>query len=146
MNQVPVTDEGKPGRIVIGQIHGPKDELCRLYYDHQTLYFLSDRSGPNLGEMQYELKSATGAIPQILLNQEFSYSIQATSSALTVTATFRGVVYSATEPISSFWPGVPLFFKAGAYDHVGTAEAGASSIGTGQGQVSFYKIVRPTHP
>ena len=146
VNELPVTSTGRQGRIVIGQIHGPKDELCRLYYDNGKLYFHDDKSGSTLVEKQYDLKSAAGATSQIPLNAQFSYSIRATSSTLTVTATYNGVAYSASEPISSFWPGLSLYFKAGDYVQVGLASSGAGTIGTGQGQVSFYRINKPTHP
>jgi hypothetical protein len=38
VNEVPKRDDGTPGRIIVGQIHGKSDELCRLYW-------LSDSSG-----------------------------------------------------------------------------------------------------
>jgi hypothetical protein len=97
-------------------------------------------------EKQFDLKSSAGFTTQIPLNAQFTYSIKVTYSALKVTATFNNVVYSASEPISSFWPGLSLYFKAGDYVLVGLAGSGASSTGTGQGQISFYKIGTPTHP
>src|SRR5262245_51865276 len=32
IDHMPVYDDGSPGRVVIGQIHGGSDELVRLYY------------------------------------------------------------------------------------------------------------------
>jgi hypothetical protein len=142
---LPVVGSGK-GRVVIGQIHGPDDELCRLYYDNGQLYFYDDKSGPSQKELQYVLKSSSGASTNIPLNAPFEYSIVVANNALVVSAKYNGVTYSAADPISSFWPGKALYFKAGVYVQVGKPGSGAGTTGTGQGKVSFYKLAKPTHP
>ncbi len=146
VNELPVRNDGGKGSVVIGQIHGPDDELCRLYYDQGKLYFHDDKSGPDEIERQYILKSASGVEPGIPLNARFDYEIRVADSALTVTATFGGVVYRASEPISRFWSDKPLYFKVGAYVQVGKPGSDAGTTGSGRGQVSFYRLPPPSHP
>jgi hypothetical protein len=146
VNEVPVAASGKSGRVVIGQIHGPDDELCRLYYDNGQLYFYDDKSGPAQIEVQYILKSSSGAATNIPLNAQFDYSIVVANGSLVVSVRHDGITYSATEPISSFWRGQALYFKAGVYVQVGKPGSGAGTVGTGQGKVSFYKLAKPLHP
>lgn len=144
VNEVPKLSGGGDGRVIVGQIHGPKDELCRLYYDNGRLYFHDDKAG-NGKETKFVLKSNSGETTAIPLNASFSYTIRATSSQLEVTATYNGKTYLAAEPISSFWPGKPLYFKAGAYVQVGKPGSGAGSTGTGKGTVTFYALSIPSH-
>src|SRR3712207_5629011 len=40
VKEVPTEKGGDAGRVIIGQIHGPDDELCRLYYDGGRFYFV----------------------------------------------------------------------------------------------------------
>jgi hypothetical protein len=146
VNEVPKKSDGSMGRVVVGQIHGPDDELCRLYYDNGKIYFYDDKAGSSLKETQFILKSAAGAETQIPMNAKFDYSIIVANGALVVTATYNNIVYSATDKLSSFWPGMVLYYKAGVYVQVGKPGSGAGSTGSGQGQVSFYKLSKPTHP
>ena len=146
VNEVPLATTGKNGRVVIGQIHGPNDELCRLYYDNGQLYFYDDKSGANQNELQYILKSSTGATTSIPLNAPFDYTIVVANGSLVVSARHGGTTYSATEPITSFWRGQALYFKAGVYVQVGKPGSGAGTVGTGRGKVSFYKLAKPSHP
>ena len=145
VSELPTTSTGAKGRIIIGQIHGPNDELCRLYYDNGRLSFYDDKSGSVLTQAKFVLKDAAGNSTNIPLYAKFDYSIVATSTQLTVTASYNGVSYQAQEPISSFWPGLALYFKAGAYVQVGKSGSGAGTIGTGQGTVRFYRLTPPTH-
>lgn len=146
VNEVPKTSAGAQGRVVIGQIHGPDDELCRLYYDNGRLYFHDDKAGSSLKETEFVLKSAAGAETSIPMNAKFSYKIEVANNKLTVSAVFNGISYSAVDAISSFWPGKALYFKAGVYVQVGKAGSGAGTTGSGKGQVSFYQLPLPTHP
>lgn len=146
VNELPKKDDGRPGRIVIGQIHGPDDELCRLYYDKGELYFHDDKAGSNHEETRFVLKNSSGQRTNIPLNAKFSYKIEANRKTLTVTAKFNGQTYSAVDPISSFWPGKKNYFKAGVYVQVGTSESGANTTGYGQAKASFYELPRPMHP
>ncbi|HMN68694.1 MAG TPA: polysaccharide lyase family 7 protein, partial [Bdellovibrionales bacterium] len=145
VNEVPMTSAGARGRVVIGQIHGPDDELCRLYYDNGRLYFYDDKAGSGLKETQFILKSNSGAETNIPLNAKFDYSILVTPTMMTVSAVHSGVVYSASEMLSSFWPGKSLYYKAGVYVQVGKAGSGAGTTGSGKGQTTFYRLTRPSH-
>jgi hypothetical protein len=146
VNEVPVAASGSKGRVIIGQIHGPNDELCRLYYDNGRLYFHDDKSGVNQTELEYVLKSSAGGTTNIPLNATFDYSIVVANGSLVVSARYDGITYTASEPISSFWPGQALYFKAGVYVQVGKPGSGAGTMGTGRGKVSFYKLAKPSHP
>jgi len=146
VNQVPTTSTGAKGRVIIGQIHGPADELCRLYYDNGVIYFHDDKAGSSQVETQFDLKDASGAKTKIPLDAKFDYTINANSSKLTVSVVYNGVTYTAADPISAFWPGKALYFKAGVYVQVAAPGSGAGTVGTGWGQTSFYRLPRPVHP
>lgn len=143
VNQMPVADGGKLSRIVIGQIHGPDDELCRLYFDQAgKLYYGNDKSPSS--EVFRDLKDAAGRVTSIPLGARFDYSIIVAGGRLVVSVTHNGTVYSASEAISSFWAGKGLYFKAGLYLGVGAPGSGAGTTGSGTGRVSFYSL-RMTH-
>jgi hypothetical protein len=146
VNELPLASGGKNGRIVIGQIHGPSDELCRLYYDNGKLHFHDDKSGPGQTELEYVLRSPAGAVTSIPLNASFDYSIVVANGTLTVSAQYAGTTYTASETINAFWKGKALYFKAGAYVQVGKPGSGAGTTGTGRGRVSFYRLTPPSHP
>lgn len=63
--EVPTRSDNKPGRIVIGQIHGKSNELCRLYYDKGQLYFYDDKAGSSKKETKFVLKDADGNFTSI---------------------------------------------------------------------------------
>jgi Ca2+-binding RTX toxin-like protein len=135
VNEIPMTSLGDPGKAVIGQIHGKSDELVRLYWDNNTVYFKNDQAGSNNGEMQFSLKNSAGQTPVIHLGEQFSYKIDAHGSMLKVEVYFNGQTYSSTTAINSVWQSDTLYFKAGIY--LGNnAEQGA----TGEGKVSFYGL------
>ncbi|SFD17872.1 polysaccharide lyase family 7 protein [Devosia psychrophila] len=145
VNELPTTSDGASGRIVIGQIHGPNDELCRLYFDNGRLYFFDDKAGEDEEETQFILTALDGSEPAIALGDEFSYAIDVDQDNLVVTATYKGVTYRAVDPISAFWPGKPVYFKAGAYVQVGMEGSEAGTVGTGEGSVTFSALSRPSH-
>jgi len=60
---------------VIGQIHGPDDELCRLYFDNGKVFYVNDKSGDSMKETTFELKDNAGKTSNILLGDDFTYSI-----------------------------------------------------------------------
>ncbi|SFD17770.1 Alginate lyase [Devosia psychrophila] len=133
-------------RIVIGQIHGPADELCRLYYDEDGhVYFVDDKAGGKQEERTFNLVAADGSEATIPLGARFSYSIEADAEKLVVTVTYDGVEYTGTDMLSAFWPDKPLYFKAGVYSQVGLEGTEAHTVGTGQGQATFFEISKPTH-
>lgn len=145
VNEVPKTTSGASGKIVVGQIHGPDDELCRLYYENGVMYFVDDKAGTSHKETKFYLKDSSGANSSIPLNSKFDYTIHATRTQLTVTVVHAGKTYSAVDPISSFWPGKALYFKAGLYLGVGEIGSDAGTQGTGQGRVTFYRLTPPKH-
>ena len=93
-----------------------------------------------------DVLTPSGARPSFPLNAKFDYTITVANNALVVTAKYNGVTYSAADPISAFWPGKALYFKAGVYVQVGKPGSGAGTTGSGKGQVSFYRLDKPTHP
>lgn len=145
VDEIPKTKDGKPGAIVIGQIHGPDDELCRLYYENGLVYFVDDKAGKGLKETKFILKSAAGKSSKIPLGKQFSYEIDATSERLAVSVKYGDVTYTGTDPISSFWAGKALYFKAGVYVQVAKPGSKAGHIGTGAGAVTFFDISQPSH-
>lgn len=156
--EMPVSSDpaGHPARIVVGQIHGPDDELCRLYFEDDKaggyrLVFHDDQAlkpgtTSTYTETEFVLKDASGKVAKLALGQRFSYEIKVAGGSLTVTAVVDGVTYRAVDPISKFWPGKALYFKAGLYSGVGKSGSGAGTVGTGRGIARFYSLVRPSHP
>lgn len=138
--EMPVATGGdlKRSRVVVGQIHGPDDELCRLYYEAGKVYYGNDKSPT--AEKFYDLKDSQGRVSAIPLGAKFDYTIQVAAGKLTVSATHGGVVYSASETISSFWNGKGLYYKAGMYCQVGKPGSSAGSTGTGTGTAAFYAL------
>lgn len=135
INEVPITTSGKQGRIVIGQIHGKDNELCRLYYDNGKVYFYDDRAGSKKKETKFDLKNRL-----IPLNQPFAYSIEVKNGELTVIVAYEGEAFVASEKIGSYWTKDSLYFKAGVYCQVGRVGGEASTQGTGKATATFFNI------
>lgn len=135
VNELPITEKGTSGRIVIGQIHGPDDELCRLYYDNGKVYFYDDKAGSKKKETKFDLK--THIIP---LNQPFAYSIEVKDNKLIVIVAHDGKTYKVDHAIGSFWKDKALYYKTGVYCQVGKAGSEAGTVGTGTASATFYKI------
>lgn len=140
ITQLPKTNKGDFGRIVIGQIHGPDDELCRLYYDNGELYFYDDKAGSKKKETKFTLFDELGNPSRIPLNDPFVYIIEVDDNKLTVTADYKSVTYTASETISSFWKEKKLYFKSGVYCQVGKKGSKAGAIGSGVAAATFYQI------
>ncbi len=137
---------GVDGAIVIGQVHGPNDELCRLTYAAGKLTFSNDKSGAALTEQKFTLKDSAGRAAQVPLNRRFDYIIRVNDTHVSVIVRYQGILYRASDRVRSFWTGKPLYFKAGTYVQAGIAASGAGTVGTGQGQATFYALARPVHP
>ena len=137
---VPTTDKGKAGRIVIGQIHGPDDELCRLYYDNGQMYFYDDKAGLKKKETKFVLLDKNKKPTDIPLADEFSYWIEVSKGSLSVKVNSQGNIYEASEKISSFWTDKECYFKAGCYLQVGKPGSGAGTVGFGKGAVKISEI------
>lgn len=144
--QLPLTDKGYFGRIVVAQIHGRKEELCRLYYDNGKVYFYDDKAGISKKETKFELKSASGATPLIPLGEPFAYRILVKDGKLGVIVTYKGEVYAAEDKLSSYWKNKEetCYFKFGCYLQVGRPGSGAGTVGSGKGVVK-YNYVKVTH-
>jgi hypothetical protein len=145
VERVPVTSDGAPGRIVIGQVHGQSQELCRLYFDKNTVYFVDDHAGPDSAPVEFHLYDPQGREPDISIGEKFDYSIQVGNKGLTVDVVADHTLYKAFDPISHVWDSDRFYFKAGVYNGVGAPGSGASTLGSGVGVAAFY-FLAATHP
>lgn len=151
--EMPTLTVGTSNKTVIGQIHGPNDEMCRLYFDYSTgagrLYFADDKAGAGTSgtETNFELQDDDGDPTVIPLDDFFTYVIEADTTGCRVTAWHNDVKYVAFSPASNFWPGKDLYFKAGVYNGVGGVDRlDATNRGTGQSRAHFKRISNQTHP
>jgi hypothetical protein len=135
IDEVPTAADGTPGRIIVGQIHGEDEELIRLYWDKNTMYFINDRSKKDNKEHTFALRDENGKKPDISLSEKFSYRIDARGDTLDVTVSADGRDYRSISKINRVWQTDTLYFKAGIYLGVNAAQD-ASGIG----QVSFYRL------
>ncbi|OJF90225.1 polysaccharide lyase family 7 protein [Pararhizobium antarcticum] len=131
VHAVPKFEDGTPGRIVVGQIHGSDDELIRLYYQGGRVYFMNDQAGKDNKETKFIFENAAGKQPLISLGEAFSYKIDAHGSKLTVTIFADGEEYTSTSKINDVWKKDVFYFKAGAYLGVN------DDNGSGRGEVAF---------
>jgi hypothetical protein len=140
VDEVPLVKNNGPGGVVVGQIHGPDDELCRLYYRGGQLSFYDDKAGSSKKETQFILLDKNGKQSAIPLGAKFDYSIEVLNGKLTVSAFYNGTLYQASEIIGPFWldKKITLYFKWGAYVQVAPVGVDAGSTGTGWGRVTFY--------
>lgn len=134
VNSVPTRDDDKPGRIIIGQIHGEDDELVRLYYQDETLYFANEHAGDDDEELDFKLENAQGDTPNVALGERFSYLIDVRGMQLTVEVHADGDVYRSVSDIHEYWFDDTFYFKAGIYLGVN------DDSGHGVGQVTFYAL------
>lgn len=134
VNTVPTKFDGTPGRIIVGQIHGQSDELCRLYYENGTVYFMDEHSTSDNKEHKFTFTNASGQQPNISLGEKFSYKIDAHGNTLNVDIFADGQIYHASTTINSYWQTDKLYFKAGVYLGVNDGS------GSGTGKVSFYGL------
>jgi hypothetical protein len=134
VNSVPTRDDGSPGRLIVGQIHGEDEELIRLYYEDSSVHFVNDQAGDDDEETSFTLENANGEEPDIGLNERFSYLIDARGDVLTVEVHADGQVYRSATEINDVWQSDTFYFKAGVY--LGVNE----ESGSGVGRVSFYDL------
>lgn len=151
--ELPTLTAGSQNRVIIGQIHGPNDEMCRLYYwAGGKLSFYNDKAittSLNTTELEFVLTSSSGAQTTIPLGAFFDYTIEADRDEVKVTVVYNGTTYTARAAHSSFWttPTLPLlYFKAGAYNAVGISSGSSTNRGTGRSRVHFKRIIAPVHP
>ena len=150
-------ENGDTGRVIIGQIHGSGDELCRLYYnDDGTIYFANEQTGTDGDEERFYFENANGENPDISLDETFSYIIQVDDGELNVAIYADGDTYEAVatvvtdedtgtdetiDPteITDDWDGDSFYFKAGVFNQV-TADTTDDKYGTGSSEAGFYDI------
>ena len=134
VDAVPTRLDGTMGKVVVGQIHGQNDELVRLYWDNNKLYFVNDQSGSGNTENKFYFVNSSGLQPNVSLNEKFSYVIDAKGSTLEVSIYADGDIYRSVTAINSVWQSDTFYFKAGTYLGVNETQ------GTGYGQTSFYDL------
>jgi hypothetical protein len=134
VDEAPTLYSGKSGRVVIGQVHGQDEELVRLYWENNTIYFKNDQAGPSNKELRFDLKDARGQKPNVSLDERFSYSIKAKGDFLEVAVRADGKFYKSQTRINDVWNTDKFYFKAGVYLGVNETQ------GTGYGQTSFYAL------
>ena len=139
VDQAPILFNGAKGRVIVGQVHGQDDELVRLYWEKDTLYFVNDIAGATGQETKFALTNKAGSRPDVALNERFSYSIDVTLDRVKVTVSADGQTYSATGYINQAWKSDAFYFKAGTYLGVNETQ------GTGYGQTSYYNL-KVSHP
>jgi Alginate lyase len=145
--EFPKTDDGSLGCVIIGQIHGPEDELVRFYVDGATgeAYFVDDKAGPKRKETKFSLVDAGGRKTKVRIGDRVRRRIEVRDRVLTVTAVVNGRTYSASEPLSAFWANKPCYFKDGVYNAVHALDVEEGVRGAGRARVAFHKLGRPTH-
>jgi Ca2+-binding RTX toxin-like protein len=139
VDQAPTLFNGAKGRVVVGQVHGQNEELVRLYWEKDTLYFVNDIAGATGRETKFALTNKAGSKPNVALNERFTYSIDVTADQVRVTVSADGQTYTAMDKINQAWKNDAFYFKAGAYLGVNETQ------GTGYGQTSFYDL-KFSHP
>ncbi len=141
VQSVPIKADGTSGKVVVRQVHGKHQELCRLYFDGHTAYFVDDKAGPGNAPAMFFLRDAKGHEPSLSVGEKFDYSIQVGRHSMTVKAFTNNTIYEAFDPISPAWRADKFYFKAGVYNGVGAPGSGAATVGSGTGSVAFYQLV-----
>lgn len=114
------------GRVIVGQIHGPDDEPCKIYYRQLpghtkgSVYFTYEPEEGN--DIVYPLVGSPDTDaeePQdgIALGEPWSYSIVVEGSDLTVTIEREdGTEHEASHVMEAYYDDAWLYFKAGVYN------------------------------
>ena len=136
VDKTPTQKDGKPGHQVIGQIHGAKDELVRLYREGSgALEFHCDHALKDNKEHVFKLVDKDGKQAVLPLCKKFDYTIQASLANVTVSAVIDGVVYRASLVPNAGWAKDHFYFKSGVYLGVNAAQGGK-----GDGGVTIHAI------
>ena len=135
VDRVPTLKDGKPGHVVIGQIHGKNDELVRMYREGDgTINFHCDKTGSGKKEKVYQPVSVGGKVPKVALGEKFDFRIEAKANFVTVTVNAGGETFAVTFKPISVWSKDQFYFKAGIYLGVNATQ------GTGDGQVTLWDV------
>lgn len=149
------------GRVVIGQVHGPDDELCRFYVDKcrdqqvyrpdgskvtadTDFYYVNDKStfnGSTTSEKIIGLYDSAGKGAKYE-GGKILRTIEIKGGVMIVTAVYKGVTYRAIEPLSSFWKGTSAwcYWKDGVYLAQHNLDTTEGQRGYGRGEVVFQSI------
>lgn len=120
IRQLPIAVDGEPGRIIIGQIHGGKAELCRLYVDGERVYFVTEQEGDRNNKFLLR-NTLTKEVFKCIIGLSFDYTIEIKEDVLKVSVNRSGVTYSNTLNINrKFWSKSLFKFHWGVYMGVST--------------------------
>jgi hypothetical protein len=120
-------DDGKVGRVIIGQIHGADSEPIRLYFHKKPgeakgrIYAAHDTAS-NSGSFGPDIVGNAGG-SGILLGETFSYEIKLVDITLTVKIVTASGTFNYTKIIDSAYRGENLYFKAGVYNQNNTGDS-----------------------
>jgi len=134
IDAVPVKTGGIEGRLIFAQIHGTSEELLRMYWENDTVYFINDQAGSSNKETTFSFANADGEAPKIAKGEVFSYLIDVQGDTMSVQIFADGQTYTSVSKLNSVWQSDEFYFKAGVYLGVN------ASSGTGSGQVSYYGL------
>ena len=120
-----VTQVPSSGKVIIGQIHGGTQPLCKIYYSSGTIYARCHTEPTGGSENQYEFGSSA-------LNTPITYELQVVDGVLTMTV--NGTTHVFDFVTGSGWGSAEFYFKAGSYcqDNAGQSTEGA--------RVAFYAL------
>lgn len=135
VDRAPRDADGTEGRIVIGQVHGGDSQLVRLYWNEGRIYYATDDAPGSVGkDLHVDLHDAKGNVPNVGLNERFSYSIDVQGHDLQVSVVADGRTYTSSQKIDPSWDDNSFYFKAGTY--LGANGKDASGVG----QTSFFSL------
>jgi hypothetical protein len=119
-------EEHMVGRVIVGQIHGPDQEPCKIYYrklpqnSKGSVYFSyepeegSDIIIPLIGSPDDD---ASDPADGIALGEQWSYEIDVVGHLLEVTITREdGSTVSDSVTMDAYYDDAYLYFKAGVYN------------------------------
>ncbi len=122
-------DDGKVGRVIIGQIHGDDSEPIRLYFHQRPgestgrIYAAHDTAA-NVNSYSPDIVSNAGGAG-IALGETFSYEIRLEDTRLTTVIRREGKADAVhVKDIDPAYRGENLYFKAGVYNQNNTGESG----------------------
>lgn len=154
--------DGDPARVIVGQIHGQDDELCRLYVDSAgEVYYANEITSDGGEERFFKFVNSDGERPNFAQGETFSYIIDVSDGRLNVAVYVDGEVYTADGTVFDFddgiivptgdtidpaeivsdWEDDSFYFKAGVYQGVSDPDRGSHfANGDGVTEAVFYAI------
>lgn len=126
-----VSTSGAPaklGRIVIGQIHGPRTEVVRLYFEKKPdeakgrVYVATEQLQSGDSTFSGDIVGNAGG-RGIALGETFDYRIELQQLELRITVLQRDEPAAVlVHSIDPQYDGLPLYFKAGVYNQNNTGD------------------------